>query len=314
MLKKLNVQVGRIIRETPFVKRFSLRALDDVKLPPFSPGSHIAVYAGGFERNYSLVNHSNDRSEYEIAIRLDERSEGGSAFWHNNVKQGDPIEISFPKNHFPLSFRAKHHALFAAGIGITPFMAMMAKLRQKGGSFELHYGARSAQCAFHETIQHLYPYESHFYFSQSGNQRRMTTDLLLNQPIGTHVYFCGPEQMISEFADAAHANGYPESSIHFERFAAKQPVDPKPFRARLAKSKRELLIPENKTLLEILLESGIEVPYSCRVGECGTCELEVLAGKVEHYDSFLSEREKKKQDTILACVSRGCSRELILNL
>jgi dimethylamine monooxygenase subunit B len=67
-------------------------------------------------------------------------------------------------------------------------------------------------------------------------------------------------------------------------------------------------------LLEALLNNGIKAPYSCRVGRCGTCELQVLEGKIAHYDSFLSEEQKQSQSRILTCVSRAKSAMLSLDI
>ncbi|MCK9909627.1 2Fe-2S iron-sulfur cluster binding domain-containing protein, partial [Microbacteriaceae bacterium K1510] len=71
---------------------------------------------------------------------------------------------------------------------------------------------------------------------------------------------------------------------------------------------------KDQTLLEALLKAGVRVPYSCRVGACGTCEIEVLAGEVDHRDVVLSDQERDKQDRILTCVSRARSGKIVLNL
>ncbi|HEX7066280.1 MAG TPA: PDR/VanB family oxidoreductase [Bacillales bacterium] len=310
--KSLAVTVQKIIQETPNIKRFFLSSKE--KLPPFSAGSHITTYLDGHEGHYSLVSHLAENM-YEIAVRRETQSNGTSTYWHDAIREGDQVKISYPRNHFALSFRAKHHVFFAAGIGITPFMAMMAELQARGSSFELHYAARSrAECAFHQLISRKYPAQSEFYFSQEEEKRRMTTKPLLNQPIGTHVYFCGPELMLSQFSEAALSYGYPKGSLHFERFTANKAPSPVPFQVELCKSKRELTVPKDCTLLDVLLKAGVKAPYSCKVGECGTCELEVLDGKVDHYDSFLSEEEKEEQGAILTCVSRACSEKLVLNI
>ena len=306
----MKVTVNQIIRETPVVKRFLLSASENNELPAFSAGSHIATYIGDFERNYSLVN--GNKNTYEIAVRREETSRGGSAYWHDRIAEGDQIEISYPRNHFPLSFRAKHHAFFAAGIGITPIMAMMRELSRKGSSFELHYAARSkAECSFYSEIRKHFRSRATFYFSKQN--KRLTPQRLFEFPIGTHVYFCGPEPFISQFTSTARSIGYPKSSIHHERFTPKPIPNRQPFQVRLAQSGHELLVPKHKSVLEVLHEAGVKVPYSCRVGECGTCEVEVLKGRIDHYDAFLTEEEKESQETMLTCVSRCSSNKLILN-
>lgn len=71
---------------------------------------------------------------------------------------------------------------------------------------------------------------------------------------------------------------------------------------------------KNQTLLDALLEAGIKAPYSCRVGRCGTCEQKVAEGAIDHYDSFLSEKQKKAQNVILSCVSRAKSGKLVIEI
>lgn len=309
----IEVYVQSIYQETPLVKRFILARMDGEVLPSFSSGSHITTYIYELERNYSLTNHPDQRNSYEIAIRLNDRSTGGSIYWHQNVKEGDTLKISCPKNHFPLSFKAKHHVFYAAGIGITPFLSMMAELKERGVTFELHFTAKSKEmCAYYSHIKEKYSEHSHFYFSEVGSER-LEVATLLEHRIGTHVYFCGPESFISDFTEAALQFGYPRSTIHFERFTPPRSKEMRPFIAHLT-SGGKLNVSKEQTLLEALIEAGMKVPYSCRVGCCGTCELKVLAGEVDHYDSFLSEEQKSAQNVILACVSRAKSKKMVLDL
>ncbi|WP_245797967.1 PDR/VanB family oxidoreductase [Domibacillus mangrovi] len=315
-LKKLNttaidVIVDKITVESPSVKSFQLKAADGSKLPHFSGGSHITTRVQSehelLERHYSLTNDIDQNEYYQIAVGRNTHSKGGSVYWHDKIKEGDQLEISYPKNHFPLSFRAKHHVFIAAGIGITPFIAMASSLKKQGKSFELHYAAPSKElCAFHSFLSSTYPDETNFYFSRTD--RRMTTEVMKNQPIGTHVYFCGTEGMVREFSEAAKSYGYPDSSIHFELFT---PPDFGPlyaFEVKLNQSNKVLQVPEGETLLDVLLENGIDAPYSCKVGGCGSCQVDVLDGEVDHRDTFLTDEEKKEANVILTCVSRanGC--------
>lgn len=314
--KRIPVFIKSIDKETEHIKRFTLSSVEGFKLPSFSAGSHITTYIAGengpIVRPYSLTNHPDQTHSYQIAIRLSEYSKGGSLHWHEKIKVGDLLQISFPKNHFPLSFRAKHHVFYAAGIGITPFLSMMSELKDHTSSFELHYAAKSQdQCAFYQDISEKYPGQSHFYFSNQN--QRLGHDSLLHHPIGTHVYFCGPEQFISSFSEEAVQIGYPKSSIHSERFTTLMPKESFPFQVRL-KSGELISVAKEQTLLEALINNGIQVPYSCRVGRCGTCELEVMEGEVIHHDNFLTDEQKKASKSILTCVSRAKSNHLGLNL
>lgn len=318
VIGNIRMYVGQIEQLTPTVKRFDLYPSDNKPLLAFTGGAHIStVVKNGkaiIERNYSLVSHPTDRTKYSIAIHKDPQSRGGSVYWHEHVKVGDEVIVSFPKNHFPLCFHAKHHVFYAAGIGITPFLTMMADLEAEGKSFELHYSARTKElCAFYDYLMERYPDKCHIYFTREKNPKRMSPELMKEHPIGTHVYFCGPAKMVTEFRNAALSYGYPEKSIHFELFNIIE--GPKnPFTVQLAKSSRLIEVSEKQTLLEALLEAGIDAPYSCKAGGCGMCEIEVIDGEVDHRDIFYSDEERKQKKFILACCSRAKDQKLVLNL
>jgi dimethylamine monooxygenase subunit B len=313
--KTITVYVKAIEQETEFVKRFTLAAVDGKPLPRFSGGAHISTFIEEEKvivRQYSLTSNPDETQDYQIAIRLSESSRGGSRYWHQKMKVGNKLLISYPKNQFPLSFKAKHHVFYAAGIGITPFVSMMKDLNNQGASFELHYASKSKEaCAFYGYLQRHFTNQCHFYFS--NKKQRLNASFLERHPIGTHVYFCGPETFITQFTDEAVKLGYPNSSIHFERFTPPQPMNTMPFHVQM-KNGILIRVSKDQSLLEALLEQGITAPYSCRVGRCGTCELKVKEGEIDHYDSFLSDEQKKTNSKILACVSRAKSSKLLLEI
>ncbi|MEH7335031.1 PDR/VanB family oxidoreductase [Neobacillus drentensis] len=313
--KTIPVVVKEIHQEARNVKSFILVHIDGEELPAFSGGAHITTYIDGsfglLKRHYSLTSHPDNRLFYQIAIHLNDTSAGGSSYWHQQVKVGDRLHISYPKNHFPLSFKAKHHVFYAAGIGITPFLSMMAEL---GDSFELHYVAKSKElCAFYDFLQQNYPGQCKFYFSQGVEAERLSVDSLLEHKIGTHVYFCGPEAFISSFKEFALQKGYPRSNVHYEHFTPPRPKKANCFQVQVSNGMTVKVLKE-KSLLDALLEAGIKAPYSCRVGRCGTCELKVVEGEVDHYDSFLSEKQRNAQNVILSCVSRAKSEKLMIEI
>ncbi|HYK74738.1 MAG TPA: iron-sulfur cluster-binding domain-containing protein [Pseudoneobacillus sp.] len=140
----------------------------------------------------------------------------------------------------------------------------------------------------------------------------MTTNSLLNHMIGTHIYVCGPDSFITSFTEAANGIGYPKSSVHIERFTPTQIKMPSSFQVTLSSGER-VQVSKEQSLLDALLEAGKRIPYSCRVGRCGTCELKVLEGEIEHHDSFLSEEQRKSNHVILSCVSRAKADKLTLD-
>lgn len=313
----IKVRVKSIKKETATIKKFTLQAVDGTEMPAFSGGSHITTYlpksSGTLERSYSVFNLS-EPGVIQIAVRLAEPSTGGSEYWHHHVSEGDVLKVSYPKNHFSLSFQAKHHVFYAAGIGITPFLSMMAELTEKNQSFELHYAAKSKEeCAFFDFLNQTYPRQCHFYFSEGENSQRLSAKLLIEHRIGTHVYFCGPGKMIQEFTNAAKSYGYPEFNVHYERFTPPVKKEQKSFHVTLKSNGNQLEVPAGSSLLDVLREKGIKVPYSCRVGSCGTCEVKVAKGKIDHYDSFLTEDQRSSNRSMLSCVSRG-KEKLVLDI
>ncbi|MFE5776289.1 MULTISPECIES: 2Fe-2S iron-sulfur cluster-binding protein [Brachybacterium] len=76
-----------------------------------------------------------------------------------------------------------------------------------------------------------------------------------------------------------------------------------PFTAKCRKSGTTVEVDGEHTLLQALLDAGIDVDYSCEGGVCGTCVLPLLAGDVIHEDEFLMEDEREERMTV--CVSRG---------
>ncbi|WP_233269565.1 PDR/VanB family oxidoreductase [Alteribacillus sp. YIM 98480] len=313
----LKVMVKDIKRESPFVKSFTLIPAGSKPLPGFSGGSHITTYLRHndqtMERHYSLTNTPGRPGYYKIAVKREENSKGGSIYFHESVQVGDQLDISYPKNNFLLSFQGSRHIFIAAGIGITPFMAMMKELKKQDKSFELHYAAKSKEaCAFYNTLLSHFKKETHFYFSKENN--RMNPELMKNQPIGTHVYFCGPEAMIKEYANTAASYGYPEANIHFELFSAPDTGPKHAFQVYLKRSNMWLEVPEGESLLDTLLAHEIDVPYSCKIGGCGSCQQFVSKGEIDHRDLFLTETEKRSTDVMMTCVSRANSPSIELDI
>lgn len=313
---RIKVKVTEVTEETPLVKSFKLISKEG-ELPRFSAGSHITTYLQAknqlLERHYSLAGDPKDSKSFLIAVRRSETSRGGSEYWHDCVKAGDELEISYPKNQLPLSFEAKHHIFIAAGIGITPFMAMMAEMKASGKSFELHYAAASPlYCPFYSYILSYYGKQVCFYFS--SEQQRMPTHVMWDQPVGSHVYFCGPEGMIAQFRHSAQSYGYPDANIHFELFTPPELGPSHPFEVVLTKSNLVFHVPEDRSLLDVLLEKGVETSYSCKIGGCGSCEVEVEDGEVDHRDFFLSNHDKKTRNAMITCVSRAKSKQVAIHL
>lgn len=128
---------------TPLVKRFTLVSPTGAPLPAFSGGSHIIVQMQDGEQRYSnaysLMSSPLDTTSWQIAVRLESPSKGGSRFMHQRVRPGDTLTVSTPNNLFAIEPQARKHLLIAGGIGITPFLSHIPELEQRQADWQLHY-------------------------------------------------------------------------------------------------------------------------------------------------------------------------------
>jgi ferredoxin-NADP reductase len=233
---------------------------------------------------------------------------------HDSVKVGTRLEIAHPVNLFGLDKIARKHVLIAGGIGITPFLAQLEDLHGGGVPYELHYSVRSSEhAAFLERLRRREGDRLHMYYDSEG-QVIPFDSLLSAQPLGTHVYVCGPAGMINHVIATAVACGWPDSHIHWEQFSAPPIGDA--FEVFLARSKINVHVPPDQSLLESIEAAGVELPYLCRGGVCGFCRTKVLEveGELVHNDHFLSDAEKDGGKSIMPCVSRAQGRRLVLDI
>ncbi|MCM2331565.1 MAG: PDR/VanB family oxidoreductase [Pseudomonas sagittaria] len=319
MNRLLDVRVTAVRQLTPLVREFTFAA-EQGELPGFSAGSHVLVHLPTPQRSlrnaYSLLGDPAEPAQYRIAVRLQEDSRGGSRFLHEQVQEGDRLQLSPPANLFALHSQARHHLLIAGGIGITPFLAQVAELERRGASFALHYACRGGLTDAYRGELAARLGERFQAYDASAGERLELAALLAAQPLGSHVYVCGPQRLIEGVRAAAASLGWPAGRVHWEAFAAAEPgaaASGEPFVAVLANSGRRIAVPAEASLLEALEEAGVEVPSLCRGGVCGQCATRYLAGEVEHRDGFLAETERA--DQLMPCVSRGrCGSALLLDL
>ena len=317
--KSRSVLVTQIELVTPQIKRFTLKCASRKPLPAWSAGSHIPVALTGGKRGwcnfYSLTGTPGETAFYQIAVRKEDpsNSKGGSVYLHEQVKLGDTLEIGTPRNFFGLVRHARKHILIAGGIGITPFLSFLARLKLAGAAYELHYAFRErGEGAFWEQLCEEHGPHVRFYVSAEGT-RLSPAVALARQPLGTHVYVCGPQSLIASVSGAAAEVGWPSSHVHWEAFAPPPILETTPFAVSLPTLALETEVGARETVLEALERTGVSLASSCRVGQCGTCEMRVLAGDPEHRDHCLSE-EERADGKFIACVSRCRGERLTLAL
>lgn len=315
--EKIAVTVSAVTRVNDLVTRFEFRRIDGGLLPTFSGGAHTVVEMkdGDITRMnpYSLMSDPMDQSHYAISVRRDDEGRGGSLFMHSRVNVGDRMVLSYPVNLFPLDLRARKHLFLAGGIGITPFLAQIRQLERFNGNWELHYACRSAALAtYADDLVARYPNTVHVYHDDQKQVIDLKA-LLDGQPLGTHLYVCGPKGMIDWVCGTAAAEGWPRESVHSEEFLAPQPG--KPFQVKLAVSNRVIQVGEQESLLEAMEREGIDAPYLCRGGACGQCETDVIEhdGTLLHRDHWLDDADHASGRKIMPCVSRFDGKTLVLD-
>ena len=315
--EKINVTVSAVVPLNELVTRFEFKRTDGALFPTFSGGAHTVVEMkdDGLTRlnPYSLMSDPQDQQTYAISVRRDDEGRGGSLFMHNNVKVGDAMVVSNPVNLFSLDLRAKKHLMIAGGIGITPFMAQIKQLDRAHGNWELHYATRNAALGTYvDELTSTHPNDVHIYYDDDKNFIDLE-NLLDGQPLGTHIYVCGPKGMIDWVRGKTAELGWPLESVHYEEFLAPQPG--KPFEVKLSISNKTVQVGENESLLEALEREGVDAPYLCRGGACGQCETSVIGydGKFLHMDHWLEDDEKASGTKIMPCVSRFEGKTLVLD-
>jgi ferredoxin-NADP reductase len=293
---------------------FEFRPVDGKPLPPYHPGAHIDLHLpNGLVRQYSLTIAEPDGSRYVVGIKRDPASRGGSRYIHDELRVGKTIKISAPRNNFPLKEDAPHVVLFAGGIGITPIWCMVQRLSHLQRPFTLHYACRSrADTAFLDALEKM-P-QANFHFDDESAGKFLDIGALVAQaPKDAHLYCCGPTPMLTAFETAT--KDWPRGQIHVEYFTPKaEPAKKGGFTVELARSGQEYFIPEGKSILEVLLDAGIDTDYSCELGICGACETRVISGIPEHRDAILTEEEQASNTKVMICCAGCKSERLVLDL
>lgn len=317
-MQPVDLRVQAIRLEADNIHSFELTAAGAEALPAFTAGAHLEFeLASHLARSYSICNPPSERQCYVIAVQKDAASRGGGVFMHEQVRVGQTLRARGPRNNFELAEHAAHTVLIAGGIGITPLRAMVHRLEELARPWTLYYCGRArsamAYLADFECLQ-LRGREVHLHVD--AEQHGALLDfrrVLAAAPPGAHFYCCGPKPMLAAF-EAATAE-LPAELVHVEYFTAREEASSAGgFTVHLARSGRDLQVAEGKSLLDTLLDSGVNVNYSCMEGICGSCEVRVLAGEPEHRDSVLSKAERAANDRMMVCCSRSRSGRLVLDL
>ncbi len=305
----------------------------------FEPGQYVNVSTeinGNEEiRSYSICSGP----EEPISIAVKAVKNGYVSQWLNTqISIGETMLISLPQGNFKLKETQQHVVCLAAGSGITPIIAMAKAMKSNEGSMHLFYGSKNyASIIFrdelnlldHVKVKHFLSNEEHI-DCQKG---RLTKEVFIKELkanlslLKADAFFiCGPEAMIIDMVDVLNFFGVADSKIHYELFTT--PV--------LMKSKSDSvesdfkgnshvkaildgeavefnLESSGKSLLEAVLDAGLDAPYSCKGGVCCSCKAKILNGSAGMTMNFSLTDEEIKEGYILTCQAHPGSEELTIS-
>ncbi|NRP51723.1 MULTISPECIES: PDR/VanB family oxidoreductase [unclassified Marinobacterium] len=303
----LKLRVASKAPLTDQIVSLTLESVSGEPLPGVAAGAHINLHLGtGLSRQYSICNPGTSTKHYELAVLIEAESRGGSKAVAA-LEVGDIIEADESQNHFGLK-TASNHRLFAAGIGITPMLAMARELHARGSQFDLLYRAKSPErAAFYSQLQQC-DFSEACRFSLSSDGGLDLAAELASPQADEQLYVCGPQRFIDALIDAAKEAGWRTDQINREYFNAAVPEveeGDQPFTVRLKSTGDEYLVPVDQTIAEVLEDAGVFVPLSCESGVCGTCLVDVVSGEPDHRDLYQSEEEQASNRQMTVCCSRS---------
>jgi len=272
---------------------------------------------------------------------------------NEHLKPGDTVSVMAPQGRFfvPLEPGARrHHVGIAGGSGITPILSIMKTVlaREPGSRFTLVYGNRKLRSTmFKEELEdlkdkYLARLVIHHVFSDEHTEMDINSGVMNRQKIGEflqalvpagsidHAYICGPFQMNDEAEAALLAAGVPEDRIHIERFGIAQqgggqvgavvhqaqPGDAAKAMVTIIRDglRHEVRFShEQASILDAAADAGLEVPFSCTSGVCGTCRAKLVEGQVRMERNFALDKKEVAAGYILTCQAHPTTERVVLS-
>lgn len=301
-------------------------------------------------RSYSICAGVDD-GELRVGVR--KVKGGVFSNWINeHLKPGHTISVMAPQGRFfvPIEPSARrHHVGIAGGSGVTPILSTMKTVlaREPLSDFTLIYGNRALKSTmFKEEIEdlknkYLTRLTLHHVFSDEHTDAPLNMGVMNREKIGEflnsvvpassidHTFVCGPFQMNDEAEAALLAAGVPEDRIHIERFGLApqaQQVDAVIHESRAGDAeaaritiirdglKREIAFTKDQpSILDAASAAGLEVPFSCTSGVCGTCRAKLVEGEVRMERNFALDKNEVANGFVLTCQAHPLTPRVVLS-
>jgi ferredoxin-NADP reductase/DMSO/TMAO reductase YedYZ heme-binding membrane subunit len=305
----LSLLISQMTWEADGIMSLRLISPKGGRLPAWTPGAHVeVVLPSGLVRNYSLYGEPDDRACYRIAV-LRQDTGLGSQEVHDRLRVGRRLQVSWPRNAFPLR-PASSYLFLAGGIGITALLPMARAVAAEGVPWRLVYAGRSrARMALIDAALEIDGDRARIVPEDELGRPDLRTLIKVQMP-GTAVYCCGPSSMLATVTELVNAR--PDLTLHVERFSPAT-VDASPFHVELRRTGCTVRVDGKQTLLDAVRSVIPKVGGGCEQGICGRCKTRVVAGVPDHRDTLLTEAERDS-GLILLCMSRAHSDSLTLDL
>jgi 3-ketosteroid 9alpha-monooxygenase subunit B len=288
----------------------------------YSPGQFLTVRIprdgdGSVARCYSLSSspHAGDRPTITV-----KRMVGGHASnWiADHLAAGSVLDTLPPAGTFSPRSLEGDFLLFAGGSGITPVMSILKSVLARGhGRIVLVYANRDDRSViFGPELRRLQAAGDrllvvHWLDSVQGPPTAAGIAALARPYAGHDVFVCGPDPYMAAVRQALGELGVPARRVHVERFVS---LAENPFEAAettggvaatlevtLDGQTRQLPWPAGTRMLDVLIDEGLDPPFSCRQGICGACACQLTGGEVEMVHNEVLEAADVSDGYILAC-------------
>jgi 3-ketosteroid 9alpha-monooxygenase subunit B len=325
-----SLRVAALIDETPDAKSIVLE-VPGMLAPAFAyrPGQFLTLRldVGGdpVERCYSLSSAPEVEKIHKVTVK---RVPGGvlSPWLHERLRVGDPIDVKPPEGRFVLDEAYGPLLMFAGGSGITPVISIIkAALASTRRRVRLVYAnTNRGSIIFHEELERLaraYPGRLEVVHRLDDAEGRLDASAVAGVVAGLNdpsVFVCGPPAFMVLVERTVIAAGASPDRIRIERFTLSGPLPaaqsgpatgaasgtPQFIDIELRGEHHRVPYTKGRTLLQTARDGGLDAPYSCEEGFCGSCASDLLEGRVEMATcDALTEAEQKK-GMIVACQSR----------